>query len=88
MNVWKMAEEQPDLGTAALASLEAWGHFQACILSTVGRCTHASNPEEGDPLLEADPYIERFRALNEDVPVAKFSEEQQFSWVSKVCGDT
>lgn len=84
----KLTEEQPDTGTAALQSLEAWSHFPAALLNTVGRTTHVGNPEEGDPILEKDPMTERFRGLNEDNPVAKYSEEQMFSWISKVCGDT
>ena len=53
----------------------------------MGRSAYIGTPEEGDPILESDPQVERFRSLGEDNPVVRVSEEQAFSWISKVCGD-
>ena len=54
----------------------------------MGRCNYIGTPEEGDPILESDPQVERFRSLSEDNPVLRISEEVAYSWISKVCGDT
>lgn len=71
----KLGEEAPDTSAAALNSTEAWCHYNPAILSTQGRCTYAVEPAEGDDIAEKDPQIDRFRALVEDTPVAKYTEE-------------
>lgn len=87
----KMAEEPPVLGTEEAKSLEAWAHQQPIILKN-GRTTH--KPPTGMPEGEQEEYLakmaeedkveERFRAIQEDNPIAPL----EFAWISKVCGDT
>lgn len=84
----KPADEAPGLETAALNSADAWCHYYPAILSNKGRCTYDPPLEDGDPAAEADPVIDRFRALGEDTKVVQISEEVGYSWVVKVCGDT
>ena len=85
-----MAEEPPVLGLEEAKSLEAWGHQQPIILKT-GRTTHKAplGMSEGEQeeylakVAEEDKVEERFRAIQEDNPMAPL----EFAWVSKVCGD-
>lgn len=54
-------------GEANLNTLEAWVHLPGAILKA-GRCTHATQLEEGDPALDADPVTDRLRPLAADEP--------------------
>ena len=86
-----MAEEPPVLGVEEAKSLEAWGHQQPIILKT-GRTSHMppvgmAEGEQEEYLAkqaEEDKVEERFRAIQEDTPIAPL----EFAWISKVCGDT
>mmetsp|Transcript_15388 Transcript_15388/g.10773 ORF Transcript_15388/g.10773 Transcript_15388/m.10773 type:complete len:91 (+) Transcript_15388:920-1192(+) len=77
--------------TEELKSLEAWGHLNPIILK-VGRTTHLEpeglNEDEAAEakaaLEESDKTEERFRALNEDVPMPGL----ETAWLSRVVGDT
>jgi len=90
----KLAEEGgPDMSTGAMTDLAAWGHRYPNILKA-GRCTHKAGddvPEEGleefmAKAAEEDKVEERFRAINDEgyAPIGGL----EFSWVSKVKGDT
>ena len=87
----KYAEEQPELTTDTLKSLENWCSLNPIILK-VGRCTHTAPvgiPEDQiedftAKQAEEDKVEERFRALLEDTPLPGHDS----AWVSRVCGDT
>lgn len=87
----KLAEEAPALGIEELKSLEIWAHMHPILLKA-GRCTHVPpkgvSDEERDEILaklaEEDKVEERFKALQEDVPVKGL----ETAWLSKVSGDT
>lgn len=91
----KYSEEFNIPGTEELKSLEIWGHQHQAILSH-GRVSHAIAPGAADAeeqmaaLNEKEPAIERFKGINDDVPVSGLPAglETGFSWISKVCGDT
>lgn len=80
----------------ALKSLETWAHQHPIILSngSPGRCSHYVPPhikeEEKEEFLakkaEEDAGADRFRALNEDVPIGVSGLET--AWLVRVCGDT
>jgi hypothetical protein len=87
----KVAEEAAIPGFNELKSLENWVRLQPIILKA-GRCSHISpagmSEEEAEEWkakqAEVDPVVERFKALNEDVPVKNL----EVAWLSKACGDT
>ena len=87
----KIPEEVPALGIEELKSLEAWGHRYPIILKA-GRCSHkapAGLDEEAqaawaEKMAEEDKTEERFKALNEDVPIKGLES----AWIVKTCGDT
>ena len=86
----KYAEEQPDLNTEGLKSLENWCTVDPIILK-VGRCTHQEPlhlPEEEreaykEKLAEEDKTEEPLKAINEHNPVGKDP-----AWTVKTIGDT
>lgn len=86
----KVPEELPALGVEELKSLEAWGHRYPIILKA-GRCSHKAPTgldEEAsaawaEKMAEEDKTEERFKALNEDVPIKGL----ETAWIVKVCGD-
>ena len=90
-NEVKESEEFALPGVEELKSLEAWGHRHQNILK-VGRCSHTAPvgiPEDQIEDFEAkraedDKVEERFKALQEDVPV----KGHDSAWISRVCGDT
>jgi hypothetical protein len=85
----KYAEEQPELNTETLKSLEAWCSVDPIILK-VGRCTHQEPihiPEEErdafkEKLAEEDKTEEPLKAINEHTPVGKDP-----AWTVKTIGD-
>ena len=87
----KFAEEFAVPGTDDLKSLETWGHMHPLILKA-GRVSHfvpSTVDEEGkDEYLEklntADPTVDRFRAIQEDAPIAIHNT----AWLTKLAGDT
>ena len=87
----KMAEEFTMPSTEELNNMENWGHQHPIILK-VGRCSHVApahmTDEEKEEYLgklgEEDKVEERFRALNEDVPIKGL----ETAWINKICGDT
>jgi len=87
----KFAEEQPDMSTDPLKSLENWSHYHPIILKA-GRCTHMAPDHITDEemeeymnkLNEEDKSEDRFRAVNEDTTVLG----SESSWLSKVAGDS
>mmetsp|Transcript_18055 Transcript_18055/g.30797 ORF Transcript_18055/g.30797 Transcript_18055/m.30797 type:complete len:234 (-) Transcript_18055:60-761(-) len=86
----KLAEEAPSMATEDLKSLESWSHLHPIILKA-GRCSHAEpeglNDEEKEEymnkLAEDDKVEERFKIIQEDLPVQGYES----SWLSKICGD-
>jgi hypothetical protein len=74
--IQKFAEEAPAMTLEDLKSLENWSHSMQIILKA-GRCTHADPlgipDEEKDEYMakvaEEDKTEERFRGINEDLPV-------------------
>jgi len=68
-----------------------WAHRHPNILKA-GRCTHRAPVGIAEDALEEylakqaeeDKVEERFRALNEDIPVVG----TESAWISRVCGDT
>ena len=89
-NDLKIAEEAPSMGVDDLKSLENWAHFYPLLLKA-GRCDHYIPPDKSEEeaeelkgkLAEEDPTADRFRAVQEDTPVASYGQ----CWLSKVCGD-
>lgn len=89
-NEMKYAEEFAMPGTDELKSMETWGNLHPIILKA-GRCSHQvpdSIPEDDrdaymEKLGEDDKTEERFRALNEHVPMPGM----ETAWISKVVGD-
>ena len=87
----KLAEEFALPGTEELKSLEIWGNTNQIILN-VGRTEHigpaGATDEERDEYLakmaEEDKTEERFRGINEHVPIPGM----ETAWLSKVVGDT
>ena len=85
-----MAEEPPAVGVDELRNLETWAH-QHPILLKAGRCSHLAPAHLGEEakeeylakLAEEDKVEERFKAINEDVPIPSL----ETSWISRVCGD-
>lgn len=79
-----------------MKSLEVWGHQHGIILNA-GRISHALAPDVPEDqreeilaqLTEKDATCDRFRALNEDAPVAGLPAniETGFAWTVKVVGD-
>lgn len=73
-----------------LTSLEVWAHQHPNIL-LAGRITHllpkGLSEEEKDEkmakLAEEDPVLERYKGLNEDVPMP----DLEFAWLSQIVGD-
>lgn len=90
-NEVRMAEEPANPGTEELKSLENWSHMHPVLLK-VGRCSHIAPTDMGEEekeeymakLAEEDKVEERFKAINEDVPVPSV----ETAWLSRVCGDT
>lgn len=83
-NEVKLAEEQPDMGTDALKSLEAWCHYKP-IIHDGGMCKkqvdpNAAEEDAGDGAEEIPP----FRILTEDQAMDKVPG----AWISRVSGDT
>jgi len=86
----KYAEEQPELNTETLKSLENWCSVDPIILK-VGRCTHQEPlhiPEEErdaykEKLAEEDKTEEPLKAINEHTPVGKDP-----AWTVKTIGDS
>ena len=86
-----MADEGPDTSTGALGDLANWGHRYGNILNA-GRCTHIAPDDIGEEQIEEymakqaeeDKVEERFRAINEDIPVVG----SETGWISRISGDT
>ena len=89
-NAMKYAEEQPELTTDTLKSLENWCSLNPIILK-VGRCTHTEPlhiPEEEreaykEKLAEEDKTEEILKAINEQTPIGKDP-----AWSVQTKGDT
>ena len=89
-NEMKFAEEFAMPGTEELKSLEVWGNLHPVILKA-GRTTHIEpegmadeeKEEYMNKLAEDDKTEERFRGINEHVPMPGM----ETAWSSKVCGD-
>jgi len=89
-NLMKFTEDFAMPGTEELKSLEAWSNVSQSLLKN-GRTAYVAPDHLDDEAKEAwmsemtekDPQPERFRALNEHVPVAPL----ETSWISKVAGD-
>lgn len=87
----KYAEEFALPGTEELKSLEVWGNVNALILQA-GRTTHAAPAHMAEEekeeylakLAEEDKTEERFRGINEHVPMPGM----ETAWISKVTGDS
>ena len=86
----KFAEEFTMPGTEELKSTEAWGNLYPIILKA-GRTTHIEPEGMADEekeeymakLADEDKAEERFRGINEHVPMPGL----ETAWSSKVCGD-
>ena len=73
-----------------LKNLENWSHCYPILLKA-GRCTHSepvgmddeAKEEYMNKLAEEDKTEERFKPVNEDIPVPGVDS----AWQSKVCGD-
>jgi radial spoke head protein 4A len=86
----KFSEEFAMPGTEELKSLEVWGNLHPIILKA-GRTTHIEPEGMADEekeefmakLADEDKSEERFRGLNEHVPMPGM----ETAWSTKVCGD-
>lgn len=93
----KFAEEYQMPPVEDLRNLENWSNLLPSVLKA-GRTAHVDpegvDEEEATAIkekLEADdPQVERFRTLNEHVPVPKTGpkKEEDKSWIAKLVGDT
>ena len=87
----QFAEEFAVPGTEELKSLEIWAHRHIQILKA-GRANHIEpqgileeeKEEYMGKLLESDPVVDKYRALNEDTPMPGL----ETAWLSKLLGDT
>jgi hypothetical protein len=91
----RMNEEFVVPTTEELRTTEAWSNVQASILK-VGRTSHAAPADLDDDAKAAyleskeadgDVPVERFRGINEHIPMPGMSEEKGTAWISKVVGD-
>ena len=86
----QLAEEQPDLGSSALQSLEAWSNMWAHILDD-GRTTYVKPEDMEEEAWEAkmgeiaeEDKVDRFRSLELHTKVPGV----EAAWTSKIVGDT
>lgn len=90
-NAEKFAEEYAVPSTDELKSTENWSHAHANITKQ-GRVTHIApeglNEEEAEEAMnklnDADPIVDRFRALNDDAPWPTI----ETAWQVKLAGDS